>query len=243
MPRTLVISDIHEPVVHPGAFDFIDSVAQKVQPDRIVFIGDIVDHHGISYWTKHPAAPGPKDEYEMSLIGVQRWYEAYPDADVMIGNHDDRPVRMAEKAGVPGAYLKDYATVWQTPGWRWLDKVVYEDTLYTHSVGAGMNPAALRASKIGMSVVAGHVHTTLGIKWFGNDVKRWFGMDVGSLIDSRLYAFAYCKGNALSQLLGCGVVDSDDPMETRVIAMPKGRGEEFDRRHYPVHPLLKGRMA
>ena len=243
MPRTLVISDIHEPVTHPGAHDFIDHVCQRVQPDRIVFIGDVMDHHGISSFIKHPLAPGPKDEYEMALEGVQRWYQAYSDADVMIGNHDNRPTRMAEKAGVPGAYLKDYATVWQTPGWRWRTKVIYEDAMYTHTVGAGAAPAILRASKIGMSVIAGHVHTTMDIKWFANDIKRWFGMDVGCLIDRRLYAYAYAKGNALNQFLGCGVVDSDDPMETRVIAMPCGVGEKFSRRKYSEHPLLKDRLA
>jgi predicted phosphodiesterase len=244
MPRTLIVSDIHEPVTHPGAFDFIDSVCQSAQPDRIIFIGDIVDHHGISFWVKHPAAPGPKDEYELSLAGVQRWYEAYPDADVMIGNHDERPIRVAEKAGIPGSYLKDYATTWQTPGWRWRDEVIYEDVLYTHGTGrSGMNPAANLAKEISMSCAIGHVHSTGGVKWFANPTKRWFGMDVGCLVDDRLYAFAYGKRCKKKSVLGCGVVDSDDAMGTQFIVMPSGRGERFDRRNYPIHPLMKGRLA
>lgn len=244
MPRTLIVPDIHEPVTHPGAMDFIDSVAQDIQPDRVVFIGDIVDHHGISFWTKHPAALGPQDEYEASLVGVQRWYARFPEAYVTIGNHDDRPIRMAEKAGVPGAYLKDYATTWETPGWKWVDEVVLDDVYYTHGTGrSGMYPAANLARDMTMSCCMGHVHSTGGIKWFANPLKRWFGMDVGCLVDDRLYAFAYAKPVKKKSVLGCGVVDSDDPRGTGFIAMPAGRGEQFDRRRYPTNPIMEGRTA
>ncbi len=242
--RTLVIPDIHEPVTHPGAMDFIDSVAQDFGPDRIVFIGDVVDHHGISFWTKHPNAPGQKDEYELAKAGVQRWHDRHPMADVCIGNHDERPIRVAEKAGVGGAYLKEYAIVWETPGWTWAEEFLYEDILFVHGTGrSGLNPAANLAKEISMSAVMGHVHSTLGIKWFANPTKRWFGMDVGCLIDDRLYAFAYGKRQKKRSVLGCGVIDSIDPMQTRVIAMPAGRGETFDRRRYKIHPLLEGRLG
>lgn len=239
----LVIPDLHAPVTHPGAFDFIDHVAQKTQPDRVVFIGDIVDHHGISAWTKHPAAPGPKDEYEMSLEQVQKWYEAYPKAVVTKGNHDVRPMRMASQAGVPGSYLRDFKEVWQTPGWDWVGEATIDDVYFTHSGGAGENPAFTLAKKMAMSCCVGHAHTVGGCRWLANPIKRWFSMDVGCLLDHRLYAFAYSKAHKKKPILGCGVIDPFDPMETRFVAMPCDRGERFDRRRYPEHPLLVGRTA
>jgi len=246
MPRILVIPDLHEPVAHPGSMDFVDWVAQENQPDSVVFIGDIVDHHGISTWTKHASAPGPKDEYELALEGVQRWYNAYPDAVVTIGNHDARPMRMAESAGVPGSYLKDYASVWQTPRWSWVDEVIIGTGInavyFTHGTGrSGLQPAANLAREMSMSSVMGHIHSAGGIRWFANPTKRWFGMDTGCLVDDRLYAFSYGKACKKKSVLGCGFIDTENPADTRFIAMPSGKGERFGRDNYPIHPLLKGR--
>ena len=246
--RILVVPDIHEPVTHPGALDFVDHVAQRESPNVIVFIGDIVDHHGISNWVKHPNAPGPKDEYELALEGVQRWYRRFPDALVTIGNHDARPMRMAEAAGVPGSYLKDYATVWRTPRWRWVEEVTLgigdQAVYFTHGTGrSGVSPAANLAKDMTMSCVMGHVHSVAGCRWFANPLKRWFGLDVGALIDDRLYAFAYGKPCKKRSVLGCGFIDTENPMDTRFIAMPSGKGERFNRERYPINHLLKDRLA
>ena len=226
----------------------MDDMAQTEQPDVVVFIGDIVDHHGISNWVKHPNAPGPKDEYELSLEGVQRWYNRFPDALVMIGNHDARPMRVAEANGVPGSYLKDYATVWETPRWRWTEEVTLDQgdraVYFTHGTGrSGMNPAANLAKEMTMSCCMGHVHSVGGIRWYANPHKRWFGLDTGCLVDDRLYAFAYSAPVKKKSVLGCGFIDTVDPSVTRFVAMPCGRGERFAREQYPLNPLLKDRLA
>jgi hypothetical protein len=208
----------------------------------------VVDHHGISQWTKHPLAPGPKDEYELSLHGVQKWYRRFPDALVLIGNHDARPMRAAETAGVPGSYLKDYATVWNTPRWNWVEEVTLgegDNALYlTHGTGrGGANPAACLAREMTMSCAMGHVHHAGGIRWFANPTKRWFGMDTGAVIDDRLYAFAYGKPCKKKSVAGCGFVDFTDPSNTRFICMPSGRGERFHRDNYSINPMLKDRLG
>ena len=219
-----------------------------MKPDCVVFIGDIVDHHGVSQWVKHPNAPGPKDEYLLSLEAVQKWYSRFPDAVVCIGNHDERPMRIATANGIPGSYLKDYATVWATPRWRWVeditlgegDKAVY----FTHGTGrGGMYPAANLTKDMTMSCCMGHVHSVGGIKWFANPSKRWFALDTGCLVDDRLYAFAYSKPCKKKSVLGCGFIDTDNPMDTRFIAMPCAPGEKYSRDNYPLHPMLEGRIA
>jgi hypothetical protein len=238
--QVLIIPDLHEPCTHPGAFDFICRVRDLVCPSRIVFIGDVVDWHGVNFHAKHPSGPGPKDEYMLALEGVQRWYREFPEAEVMIGNHDERPIRMAEANAIPGALLRDYAEVWQTPGWDWKFETRIDGVYYFHGTGrSGINPAANVMKDMGMSVVMGHVHSVAGCKWGASPEERRFGMDVGCLVDDRLYAFAYGRHCKKKSVLGCGFVDGDNPMRTQFIPMPCGRGEEFDRAKYPAHPLLK----
>lgn len=248
--RILFVPDLHHPVTHPGALDFVDSIAQDFQPDLMIFVGDMVDHHAVSRWGKHPNSPGPLDEYELALEGVQKWYEKYPEAVVCIGNHDERPMKMAESMGVPGAYLRKYADVWQTPRWEWVeDYTILPDDeqrrcYVTHGTGrAGIHPAYNLAKEMACSCVMGHVHSVGGIKWLANPYKRWFGLDTGALTDDKLYAFAYAKPCRKKTILGLGLYDTDDSTKTGFIAMPCGDGEKFHRDNYPEHPLLKGRYA
>lgn len=243
MPRILVIPDLHEPATHPAARDFVDSIAQEYQPDSVVFIGDVVDHHCVSFHTRQFEAPNPLEEYKAAKQGVQKWYQQYPEAMIMIGNHDCRPLRLAVSVGLPAEYLKDFSEVWDTPGWTWVPELVIgtgdNSVYFTHGTGrSGINPAANMAKDLTMSAVMGHAHSTAGIKWFSNPNKRWFGLDVGSLIDGRGYAFAYNRSFKKS-VLGLGVVDTDNPMDTGFIPMPCSPGEQFSREQYPANPLLR----
>ena len=164
-------------------------------------------------------------------------------------NHDARPIRAAEAAGVPGSDLQDYATVWQTPRWKWTEEITlfpedeHRRVYVTHAGGGGMNPAALLAKDMTMSCVVGHIHHAGGYKVFTNPAKRWFAIDTGAIIDDRLYAFAYGKPCKKKSVAGCGFYDTEDSMETGFIAMPCGKGERFHRDLYPMHPLLKDRLA
>ena len=54
MARVLVIGDLHLPAEHPDYYAFIKDVKRKYRTDTTVFIGDIVDHHAISFHKKHP---------------------------------------------------------------------------------------------------------------------------------------------------------------------------------------------
>lgn len=230
MSRVLVIGDIHEPVAHPGYLSFCRDLRDRYQCNRIVFIGDLVDWHAISFHARHPEAPGPKDEYELALQRVRRWRRVFPRATVCIGNHDERVVRVAEEAGIPAQFVRNYREMWHTPTWRWVTHTTIDDVYYFHGTGTGgIHPAHTSMGKLLMSVVQGHVHSAAGIKWRANPMRRIFGMDTGCGIDDKAIAFAYGKNLKVRSILSAGVVLDGIPHHE---VMPIGPGEKYHRSRF-----------
>ena len=228
--RILCIGDTHCPVTHPGYLPFVRSLRDKHKCTTIVHIGDVIDHHAISFHTKHPEAPGPKTEYELSLSEVQKWYKAFPKAKVCVGNHDARVIRVSESVNIPAKYLRNYAEVWETPGWDWQNEFVLDDVYLFHGCGTGgVHPAFNSMLKQLMSVAQGHCHSAGGIKWRCNPQRRIFGLDVGCGIDDRAYAFAYGRDQKIRSILSAAVIIDGIPQH---IIMPCGPGERFHRRRF-----------
>lgn len=230
MARVLVIGDIHNPVAHPGYLAFCQDLRAKHRCDQIMFIGDVVDWHAISFHSKHPEAPGPKDEYELAKLHIGNWNRAFPVANVCIGNHDARVVRTVEEAGVPACLIRDFADAWGTKHWKWENSFTLDDVYYFHGTGtSGIHPAFNSMCKMLMSVVQGHIHSAGGIKWRANPVRRIFGMDTGCGIDDRAYAFAYGRDQKVRSILSAGVVIDGIPHHE---IMAIGPGEKYHRSRF-----------
>ena len=228
--RILCVGDIHEPCSHPGYLDFCRDLRDKYHCDTVMFIGDIVDFHAISFHAHQPEAPGPLDEYELAHEKVQRWYRAFPKARVCVGNHDERVIRLAESVNIPSKFLRDYREVWGTPGWTWDYEHILDGTYFFHGTGnGGMHPAFNAMKKMLMSVVMGHIHTASGIKWAANPERRIFGMDTGCGIDDKAYAFAYGRHMRQRSILSAGVVLDGIPFHE---VMACGAGEKYNRHRY-----------
>jgi predicted phosphodiesterase len=235
--RTLYIGDIHAPVTHPGYLKFNEHLADKHQVKRVCLIGDVLDHHAISFHASNPACPGPNDEYELSLACIARWHDAFPEADVCVGNHDARTYRLAETHGIGPQYLRDYADIWETPGWTWRDEFQHEGVLALHGTGRGGEHPAYNAMKRNhQSVVLGHTHHAGGVKWSAHRGGRLFGMDTGCGVDVEAAAMAYGKNFDRKPLLGSGVVIDGVPYHE---PMPCSRGEKFHRSRMPKNPRRK----
>jgi len=227
MSRILVVGDIHEPVAHPGYLSFCEDLYDQWDCGQVIFIGDIVDHHAISFHTHHPDCPGPSDEYELSLEKIQGWYEAFPKARVCIGNHDARIVRLAESVNIPSKFLRDYAETWDTPGWDWQYEHLVEDVYYFHGEGcSGLYPAANAGKKMSLNVCMGHVHTAFGVTYWANPQRRFWAASTGCGIDDRAAAFAYGKHFKLRSVLGAVVVVDGTPYAE---PMPVGPKERYHR--------------
>jgi len=226
MASVLVVPDLHEPCSRPHAIEFCKDVKKKYRCNTVVFIGDVIDCHSVSFHAAHPEMPGPKEEFDLAYDCIQKWRLAFPRAKVCLGNHDRRIVRLAESVKIPAKYIREYSDVWNTPKWTWDHEFVIDDVLYTHGDGAGTSlyPAYNKMKSMGMSCVLGHFHQAGGIKWLVNPLRRMFGMDVGSLVDDKSMAFAYAKNRTLRSVLSCGVVLDGIPQH---IIMPCSLGEKY----------------
>lgn len=203
----LVIPDLHLPNERKGALQFCVDLCDQWDINKVVFLGDITDWHSISFHPKHPDCPGPSDEYKLAKEKVHEWYDTFPKATVLIGNHDERVIRLAEAASIPSAFIKDYRSMWDTPGWNWVYDYVIDDMFFYHGTGqGGKYPSCNAVTKLLMSTIMGHNHTAAGIKWFANPTRRVFAMDCGCLIDDQKMAFAYGRHMKQRSVLGAGVI-------------------------------------
>ena len=226
MARVLVLPDLHEPCTRPGALEFCKELRRKYRTNVTVFIGDVTDWHSISFHANHPEMPGPKDEFELAYIAIQKWKKAFPKATVCLGNHDRRITRLAESVSIPARFIRGYGDIWKTPNWDWVDEIVIDDVLYEHGDGQGgsMYPAFNKMKNMGMSCVIGHHHSAGGVKWLVNPLRRMFGLDTGSLIDDKTMAFAYNKKAVKRSVLSAAVVIDGIPQH---IIFRCGPGERF----------------
>ena len=132
--RILVIGDVHAPFVLDGYLDFCKETYAKYNCNQVIFIGDIIDNHYSSFHTSDPDGMGGGDELDYAIEEVKRWNEAFPVADVLIGNHDRIIMRKAFDSQIPQRWIKSYNDVLGTK-WNWQDRVVYDNVQYVHGEG------------------------------------------------------------------------------------------------------------
>lgn len=221
----LVIPDTHAPFQHPDAYNFLEALADKYQPTKIVHLGDEADFHAISRFPSDPDGMSAGDEYEAMLEQMEPLYDMFPDVQVCISNHTARPFRKAYDAGMPAALLKSYREFMQAPeGWSWHESIEIDGVKYEHGEGFTGAYAATKIATANMqSTVHGHVHSSAGIHWIANPKHLIFGFNVGCLIDTNAYAFAYGKRIKNKPILGAGIVYKGLP--TFVPMMLDARGK------------------
>ena len=200
--RVLVIGDLHEPFCLDGYLKFCKEQYQNYNCNKVVFIGDIIDNHYSSYHETDADGLGGGQELEIAIERLKKWYKAFPEAHVTIGNHDRIIMRKAQTSAVPKKWIKDYKDVLEVPNWKFVDRVVFDNVQYIHGEG-GTAHAKCRADM--MSTVQGHLHTQAYTQWFVGQNFKVFGMQVACGINHDSYAMAYAK-RGKKPAIGCGVV-------------------------------------
>ncbi len=199
--RILVVGDIHAPFCLDGYLEFCKDVYAKYNLNQVVFIGDILDNHYASYHETDPNGMSGGTELDHAIARVTKWADAFPIADVIIGNHDRIIMRKAFSSSVPVEWIRSYNEVLGTD-WDWSERVVYDNVQYVHGEGG---TARTKAKNDMMSTVSGHIHTQAYCEWLVGRNFRVFGMQVGCGIDADSYAAAYAR-HFKRQAIGCGVV-------------------------------------
>ena len=199
--RILVVGDIHAPFCLDGYLEFCKDVYAKYNLNQVIFIGDILDNHYASYHETDPNGMSGGTELDYAIAQVTKWADAFPIADVIIGNHDRIIMRKAFSSSVPMEWIRSYNEVLGTD-WDWSERVVYDNVQYVHGEGG---TARTKAKNDMMSTVSGHIHTQAYCEWLVGRNFRVFGMQVGCGIDADSYGAAYAR-HFKRQAIGCGVV-------------------------------------
>ena len=200
--RILVIGDLHEPFCLDGYLQHCKDVYLKHNCNKVIFIGDCLDNHYSSYHEQDPDGMGGGDELELAIKKLNRWYKAFPHADVCIGNHDRIIRRKVFSSGIPKKWIKSFAEVLEVPNWNFDTRFIYDDVQYIHGESGR---ATKKAKDDMMSTVQGHRHTEMFTEFAVGANYKVFGCAVGCGIDSKSYAMAYGK-HFKKPAIGCAVV-------------------------------------
>lgn len=205
--RILVIGDLHAPFTRKDYFAFCKELEARYRTNHTIFIGDIIDNHYMSFWDTDPDGHGAGEELDRAIDELTKWHEAFPNADVILGNHDIRIFKQMFKAGISKKWMRRFSDVLRTPSWNFQQSVEYDNVTYVHGGrGGAVSGAINRAIKRGKSVVQGHHHTASYVRYHVTDVSRIFGMQVGCGIDEDTYAADYAKDMMSRFIISAGVV-------------------------------------
>lgn len=200
--NVLVIGDLHEPFCLDGYLEHCIETYNKYKCNEVVFIGDIIDNHASSYHETDPDGHSAGQELKMAIQRIKQWYNAFPKATVIIGNHDRLIMRKAYSSGLSKMWIKDYAEVLGTPGWNFTESIEIDNVLYIHGEGG---TARARVRRDLQSIVQGHLHSQSYTEWIVGAKFKLFGMQVGCGIDHKSYAMAYGKEGP-KPAIACGIV-------------------------------------
>jgi len=201
--RVLVIGDIHLPFEKKNYLKFCKDTYKKYNCNRVVFIGDIIDSHYSSFHDTDPDAMGGGDELNLCIKKAKKWYKAFPEAEICIGNHDAIIMRKAFASGIPSVWVKSFNDVLGTPKWKWVTDTYIDGVRYVH--GHKSSKARTAAKRDMVSTVTGHFHTDFYIDYLFGKTRAIFAMAVGCGIDSKSYAMGYMQGGK-KEAIGCGVI-------------------------------------
>lgn len=200
--NVLCIGDLHEPFSLDAYLDFCFDQYIKYRCNKIIFIGDIIDNHYSSYHETNPDGLSGGNELDLAIDRIQRWYKKFPEATVIIGNHDRMVMRKSQTSNIPKKWIKSYREVLEVPGWTFVERYVQDGVQYIHGEGG---TARTKCRNDLMNTVQGHLHTQCYTEHYVGANYRIFGTQVGCGIDHDSYAMAYAKYGK-KPAVGCAVI-------------------------------------
>lgn len=225
--KILIISDLQFPYHHPDALDFLREVKNQTRPDRVVCIGDLVDLHTASQYTKNPNLFSPKEELAQSRKYIAQLVKLFPKVDMLTGNHDLRIDRTIQEAGLPSDVAMPFDKVFNLPKtWKMHRELEIDDILFRHDFSTVSILNAVR--QYGQSCVQGHWHTKFETQFSSNRKHLLWGMTVGCLIDPHSAAFDYARNSSKTSklarpIIGTGVIVNGLPCLVPMVLDKHGR--------------------
>ena len=212
--RVGIIGDTHVPYEHRDYLAFCKKIFKQHKCNRIIHIGDLIDHHALSFHESEPMLKGASGELLDARERLKPWYKAFPKLTVILGNHDRIPARQLKKIGIDAeVWMRPIERVYGFPkGWNTSDSVTIDGVLYHHGETAGgvngfRNDAIHRMT----NTVSGHNHSNAGISATASQHRLVWGMAVGCGVDNSSMAFVYGKHFKNKPIVSCGTVINGKP--------------------------------
>jgi hypothetical protein len=206
----LLLSDIHAPYSHPDFLLFLAAIKKKLKPDITLSVGDEADFHGINFHDHEAELFSADHELMAAKKELQELAKLFPKIHFCESNHGSMLLRRLKKAGVPIRVLRELSEIYETPKWSWHENLLVKtkqgDVLVTHGKSAG---SGTLAKNNGCSVIQGHYHGKFEITWHKGDVKEFFSMFVGCLVDYNSLAMRYGRNFVQKPILGVGWLGKD----------------------------------
>lgn len=209
MSRVGIIGDTHIPYELEGYMGFCKDVFKEYRVDTVVHIGDLIDHHALSFHDSEPELKSATGEWEDAVETLQDWYKTFPRVRLIVGNHDLIPARQVRKLGMADAiWLKSLKEIYGMPkGWSLHQQLNIDGVIYHHGYSSnGTNGFRNDSIKRMQNAVSGHCHSNAGISASASDHRLVWGMAVGCGVDNDKMAFAYGKHSLNKPIISCGVV-------------------------------------
>lgn len=213
--RTILWGDTHTPYENKEAVALMHKIIKRVQPDRIVLMGDFLDMYTVSQHDKNPDRKDSlEEEIDYGNAELDKIEAHGIPVTYIMGNHEDRLDRyLVKNAPEVFSYVRlDKLLRVHDRGWK---TVPYgSDTrighvYLTHDVGhAGATAHTRSRNAYEGNVVIGHTHR-IGYEVVGNHRGRpRLGAMVGWLGDVRHIDYMH-RAKSAAWSLGFGILDND----------------------------------
>ena len=214
--RILCISDLHFPYCHKDTTKFIAALMKKYKPDKVVLLGDELDHHSLSFHASDPDLDAAGPELQKALGYMETLYKIVgSSATILESNHGSMVYRKAKFHGVPRHLLKSYKEALNAPsGWEWVPELKLrmsngQDVKFVHGFRKNVLAESERA---GCSFVQGHHHSQADIRYHSSEYGIYhFGMTVGCSIDDQSLAYNYNKLFSARPILSHAFIENGTP--------------------------------
>jgi len=207
--RVGIIGDTHEPYTLVGYREFCKATFDDWECDTIIHIGDLVDHHALSFHDSEPTLMGANGELIDARERLKPWYDTFPDVKICNGNHDLIPARQLKKIGMDAeVWMRPLEEIYEMPkGWSLIDTIEIDGVLYHHGYTAnGVNGFRNDSIKRMCRTVSGHAHGNAGVSATASNHRLVWGMAVGCGVDVESMAMAYGRHFLQKPIIACGIV-------------------------------------
>lgn len=224
--RILLVPDLHMPYCHGDTWKFLEAIKKKYKPDRVILLGDEIDHHALSYHESDPDLDSAGPELEKAINLLKPIYKMFPVADVLESNHGSLVYRKAKSAGIPRRALRSYRDTLEAPKtWVWHFDLRLQmsngQMLYLHHGKTGRQGAL--SLKESCCTAQGHFHSKFHATYWRNSSGLYWDLHGGCLVDHDSLAFAYGKNTMEKGIVGAWMVLNGHPLPVPMALKGNGR--------------------